>query len=62
MPPEDSGKGGMNFLQMGLSDTGEVPRIPQPPSQATDVSVVSPINSLNPYMKVTLDWYGIHVR
>lgn len=62
VPPEDSGKGGMNFLQMGLSDTGEVPRIPQPPSQATDVSVVSPINSLNPYMKVTLDWYGIHVR
>lgn len=62
MTPDTSGKGGMQFLQMDLPDAGGVPKIPQPPSQATDVNVISPINSLNPYMKVTLDWYGIHVR
>lgn len=62
MASDESGKGGMQFLQMNLPDAGGVPRIPQPPSQATDVNVISPINSLNPYMKVTLDWYGIHVR
>lgn len=62
MASDASGKGGMNFLQMNLPDAGGVPKIPQPPSQATDVNVISPTNPINPFMKVSLDWYGIHVR
>lgn len=62
VPPESSGAGKMNFLNMTLPDAGTPPRIPQPPSQATDVSVISPVNLINPFMKVALDWYGIHVR
>ncbi len=62
IPPDTSGAGGMNFLQMNLPDAGGVPRIPQPPSQATDVSVIAPFNPINPYMNVTPGWYGIHMR
>ena len=55
-------KGGMQFLQMDLPDSGGMPRIPQPPSQATDVTVISPINPTNQFMNISLDWYGIHMR
>jgi hypothetical protein len=51
----------MNFVNMDLPDDNRMGQMPELKTTATDVDVISPVNPSNPFMTVTLDFYGIHM-
>ena len=57
-----SGAGGMTFLPMVLpKQSSKPPEIPQMQNKAGEVSTISPINFVNPWMDVTPELYGIQL-
>ena len=50
-----------SVVDLPVQDMGGVKSMPSLQKTATDVELISATNELNPYMKLSLEWYGIYM-